>query len=139
MNAREQLIYSRGLERMYEHILLGENEQALSCMEDLIYLTRGFGVSPHTKQPLEVQMAFLSRACRVCWPGPPLEIFLESDTDAIQTAPGQVSGQIFEAIVALEDAGKLPGQLRLRMDGGVLCYELSDQGNIYGRGVLLDA
>ncbi len=137
MNAREQLIYNRGLERMYGCILLGENEQALSCMEELIYLTRGLSAS--AKQSLEVQMTFLSRACRVCWQGPPLEVLLEKGTDTICTVPGKISGQIFEAIAALEDAGKPPSLLRLRIDGGVLHYELSDQGHVYDRGVLPNA
>lgn len=122
---------------MYGHILLGENEQALSCMENLIYLTRE--LSSSAKQSLEVQMTFLSRACWVCWQGLPLKIILEKGTDTISTAPGKISGQIFEAIAALEDAGKPPSLLKLRMDGEVLCYELADQGHVYDRGVLPDA
>ena len=137
MNAREQLIYNRGLERIYGCILLGENEQAMSCMEELIYLTRGLSAS--ARQSLGVQMTFLSRACRVCWQGPPLEVLLEKGTDMICTAPWKISWQIFEAIAALEDAGKPPSLLRLQMDGGALYYELSDQGHVYDRGVLPDA
>lgn len=138
LNNLEQIIFSRGLENTYRHALLGREEQALSGIENLIYLTRKLSDDAPIKQSLSEETALLARICDTCWPELKLDIQMEPGTELAQADRGCVSAQICKVLSELIPNGNQPKLLRLYRDCGEVQYDLLSEDRLCAQGVVSD-
>lgn len=121
MNDLEAAIYTKGLENLYGSILLGE-EQALTCTEYLVYLTRALTAPEETLQPIQEEIAFVRCFCAACWPEIHMEIRYSEEARGHRVTRGSVSWELCRALLELESAGTMPRRLELREEeGGLQC------------------
>ena len=113
MNHLEEAIYTKGLENLYGSILLGE-EQALTCTEHLVFLTRALAASEETMQPIQAEIAFIRCFCATCWPNLQLEICYTEEKSGYRLTRGSVSWELCLTLLELESAGTMPDRLELR-------------------------
>lgn len=134
MNDLERMIYSKGLESAYGNVLLGDEERALSCIENLVYLTRELDTPPQTRQSLSAELEFIKKAGVVCWPDRMLEIRLEEDPVSFALSHGQLANPVIRALETMDDQGTAPLLLRLWIEKHTLHYVLSDGERIRAQG-----
>lgn len=116
MNDLEEAIYTKGLENLYGCILLGE-EQALTCTEHLVYLTRALTASQETMQPIREEAAFVRCFCAACWPDLSMEIRHTEERSGHRVMRGSVSRDLCLTLLELESDGTMPDRLEFREKG----------------------
>lgn len=134
MTDLEHRIFARGLETLYGSVLLGE-EQALSYVEDLIYLNRALGDAAHSRWPLLSEVDLLRRVRVLCWPERPLEIRLEEGLPVqLQLGREALFAPVCRLLFEAEEARGFPTALVLAERDGGLEYRLLLGETLWRRG-----
>jgi len=133
MNDLEWKLYTKGLENLYGSVLLGE-ENALNCIENMVYLTREIQACAESRHSLEKERIFIRKFCQVCWPDTQVEICLEGDISGTQVIQRQLSKAVCGSLMKVERHGHIPCSIVLRQEAGRVCYRLEEDGRIWEQG-----
>jgi hypothetical protein len=136
MNHPEELLYAKGLEHAYSSLLLGEENQALGTLEELISLTRTIRLSRGTRIALADEVHLLRRVCGVCWPDGAPAVLAEGLPEDASVRFGQLASAVLSAVLDLEHQMKRPAQIALVPQEHGVQYRIGDGREIWMQGVI---
>lgn len=136
MNDWEYKIFAKGLENVYGSVLLGE-DQALTCIEHLVYLTRELGEVSGGHWPLAAETNMIEHVCGACWPEEQMEIALEEPALAsVQVIRESVGVPVCRMLFEAERQGGFPQRLVFLREGSDVRYRLMVGQEVWRQGAV---